>query len=260
MLLLPENIDITRYNFCHKRLPETLEGKRIVHLSDLHSRVFEGDRLYESVAKLRPDAVFMTGDMFHDEPSSIFGILPLMRRLPLLCPTFYICGNHEKELPERVLDSILSQLREYGVNVLENSRTEFCGADIVGFVPDDEYITHFPHRIKPMLPQYVSSCIGKRSERFTILLAHDPSRFMAYCRWGADMVFSGHVHGGAVRLPVVGGLFTPSWTFFPKYQSGIYVSGRTAMVVSRGLGRERISNPPEIILLCLHRKKSVSAD
>lgn len=252
MFLLPDNIDITRYRLRHPSMPAELSGKKLLHLSDLHSRVFPSDSLYNAVAAERPDVIVMTGDMFHDELATLGGIMPLMKRAAALCPCFFIFGNHEQRLPQAVCKELSEKLSGFGIRVLNNDSAELFGAKFYGFVPPVEYITHAPHPTKPLTARGISQEIGRRcAEDFTILLAHDPSRFTSYCKWGADLVFSGHVHGGAVRLPVIGGVFTPQRTFFPKYQCGIYTLGHTAMIVSRGLGRIRIANPPEIITVTM---------
>jgi len=82
--------------------------------------------------------------------------------------------------------------------------------------------------------------------------------FEAYERWGADIVFSGHVHGGVIRLPIIGGLLSPERRFFPKYTKGLYRLGKTVMAVTAGLGKFRINDPSEIMLLTLTNKKQPS--
>ena len=252
MFLMPENIGVTRFRLRHPRTSDALRGKKILHLSDLHSRVFPSDSLYDAVAAEHPDLIVMTGDMFHDDLAAISGIMPLMKASAELCPCYFIFGNHEQRLPAIVCDELEDKLKSFGVRVLNNGTEELFGARICGFVPPVEYITHAPHPTKPLTAKGISAELGRcPADDFTILLAHDPSRFTSYCKWGADLVFSGHVHGGAVRLPVIGGVFTPQRTFFPKYQCGIYTLGRTAMVVSRGLGRPRFANPPEIVTVTM---------
>ena len=92
-------------------------------------------------------------------------------------------------------------------------------------------------------------------EGYTILLSHRPESFRLYVHCGADLVFSGHAHGGQVRIPFVGGLVAPHQGFFPEYDSGLYREGGTSMLVSRGLGNSiiplRINNRPEIIVAIL---------
>ncbi|MDI9509764.1 MAG: hypothetical protein QM217_08140, partial [Bacillota bacterium] len=79
--------------------------------------------------------------------------------------------------------------------------------------------------------------------------------FKSYISWGADLVLSGHIHGGLIRIPFIGGLISPQIKLFPKYDGGLYVENDQYMVVSRGLGSHsfmpRILNPPEIILVSL---------
>ena len=72
---------------------------------------------------------------------------------------------------------------------------------------------------------------------------------------GADLVLSGHAHGGQVRLPGVGGLYALGQGFLPAYTSGLYQIGGTSLVVSRGLGNSlfplRVNNRPEVMLVKL---------
>ena len=95
---------------------------------------------------------------------------------------------------------------------------------------------------------------------FQILMAHNPDYFEDYVNWGADLVLSGHVHGGIMRLPVLGGVISPSYQIFPKYDAGIFSSGTGKMIISTGLGchsiKIRLFNPPEIDVITLKRKKA----
>ena len=79
--------------------------------------------------------------------------------------------------------------------------------------------------------------------------------FDAYEKYGADLILTGHIHGGLIRLPMIGGLFSPDRTFFPKYSAGMYESGESKLVVNRGLSRGvrgfRLFNRPEIISITL---------
>jgi len=82
-----------------------------------------------------------------------------------------------------------------------------------------------------------------------------PELFALYRACGVDLALCGHAHGGQIRLPLVGGLFAPHQGFFPKYTSGLYREGGSAMVVSRGLGESlfpvRLGNPPEVVTVTL---------
>ena len=100
------------------------------------------------------------------------------------------------------------------------------------------------------LRQYLGTC-----EENTVLLAHDPLCFPAYAEWGAGLTLSGHVHGGIVRIPGIGGLLSPERKFFPKYDKGKFRRGDSEMIVSGGLGKLRLFNPPEICLLTAGNSK-----
>jgi len=84
------------------------------------------------------------------------------------------------------------------------------------------------------------------------LIAHDPDYFPKYADWGADLVLSGHVHGGMVRVPFWGkGVVSPNVRLFPKYDGGEFTIGKSRMLLSRGLGMHtipiRLFNPGEIL-------------
>ena len=89
---------------------------------------------------------------------------------------------------------------------------------------------------------------------FNILMAHNPQWLDTYAEWGADLVFSGHNHGGAVRIPYLGGVFSPERTFFPKYDLGIFTKKNTTMIVSGGTGGIRLFNPPQLVVTELRSK------
>ena len=93
---------------------------------------------------------------------------------------------------------------------------------------------------------------------FNILLAHTPFPFINYAKWGADLIFSGHCHGGVIRIPKIGGLLSPERKFLPEYTKGVYANDKNEnsakMVVSAGLGKFRLQNPSEIILVTLRSK------
>ena len=97
-----------------------------------------------------------------------------------------------------------------------------------------------------------------RDRLYSVLLIHRPELLETYARAGMNLVFSGHAHGGQVRIPFVGGVIAPNQGFFPQYDGGLYTMGDTQLVLSRGLGNSlcplRVNNRPEIVLAELHGK------
>ena len=110
----------------------------------------------------------------------------------------------------------------------------------------------------------VAELIGKKQEEYTILLAHTPVYFEEYAKWGANLVCSGHVHGGIVILPFLGGVISTTYELFPKYDHGQFQIDNTKMVLSRGLGMHtiklRLFNKPEISVIKLLRFADESGD
>jgi hypothetical protein len=99
------------------------------------------------------------------------------------------------------------------------------------------------------------------STHFNILLSHRPEKFPMYVEAKYDLIFSGHAHGGQWRIPFIGGIYSPSQGFFPKYTNGKYIKENSTLIVSRGLGNSsfpiRINNPIELVLVTLKKETTL---
>ena len=109
-----------------------------------------------------------------------------------------------------------------------------------------------------MEPDYLQRLLGRPDPaRVSLLIAHNPDFFEAYAEWGADLVVSGHVHGGLMRLPVLGGVISPAIRLFPVYDGGEFKKDKAVMILGRGLGTHtlpiRIFNPGELVVIDLCR-------
>lgn len=243
-------------------LPMSFHGKRILHLSDLHKKRY-GDgfnNLINSCGFLEPDYIFFTGDLFSRDETELAPKLVLMERLMKIAPVYYILGNHEEDAPLRA-KVLCEALKKAGVKVLINRSERIYAGDehitVTGAaLPKEHYRSEkggYKTRLR-ITGELMRELAGKPEEdTVNILLSHDPLPFKAYAAWGADLVFAGHVHGGVIRLPGLGGLLSPERRFFPKYTKGVYRLGDAQMVVSAGLGKFRIMNPSQIVLVTLKR-------
>ena len=105
-------------------------------------------------------------------------------------------------------------------------------------------------RKKPTLEDMEEALGSAEKGVFNLLMAHNPMYFEAYKEWGADLTLSGHLHGGYLRLPLLGGIISPQCQIFPKYDRGLFEEKGRYMEVSAGLGNhlwfERVGNPAEI--------------
>lgn len=238
---------------------------KLVLLADLHNKSFGkgNERLLAAIREIEPDAVLTAGDMLTAERGADFtNALTLLERLSESCPVYYGMGNHEYRLglyPERypgMYEGYTAGLKKAGIEPLINETAYLpawniavCGAQI-----DRDYYRHFKRA--PMEPSYLQKLLGTPDrEKFQLLIAHNPVYFDAYADWGADLVVSGHVHGGIMRLPYLGGVLSPSLTLFPRYDGGIFRERGSAMILSRGLSSHtvpiRIFNPGELIVIDL---------
>ncbi len=137
------------------------------------------------------------------------------------------------------------------MRVLQNESVDLPEYNIrlTGLDLDLDYFAHF--RIRKMADGYLRRTLPDVDQgKCNILIAHNPDYFEDYAGWGAQLVLSGHVHGGIMRLPFVGGVIAPSYKFFPKYDGGVFRSGRSVMLLGRGLGSHtlpfRFFNPAEL--------------
>ncbi|SIT76069.1 metallophosphoesterase [Edaphobacillus lindanitolerans] len=255
-------LTVSRYTVADDRLPEAFDGLRIVQLSDVHDAVFGHGQadLVEAVRKERPDYIFITGDFVDSNRYDLEQSMAMIPGLTGITDVFYVTGNHEVATNE--VEAITDALSGAGVHVLRNEakvvgrdegRLAVAGIDDplmgVGEDGEDSYT-------EEALAEAVSAVPGGM---YTLLLAHRPEQFSSYAGAGMPLVFSGHAHGGQVRLPFIGGLVAPGQGWFPALTSGIHERHGSRLVISRGLGNSivpvRVFNPPEIVTVTLRKGK-----
>lgn len=237
-----------------------------VLLSDLHNKSYGADneRLAAAILRQKPDAVLVAGDMLVGQPGCSF--LPTLNLFEKLfeaqLPVYYANGNHEYRMriyPETygtMYEDYTGELKRLGVHLLENAKTGFekNGQRVVihGFELDKKYYRKLSQ--PPFEDRELLEALGEPDrEAYNILLAHNPVYFDHYARWGADLTVSGHLHGGIIRIPGIGGVITPQARLFPRYDAGHFNKGEHDLVVSRGLGTHtvnlRIFNPAELAVI-----------
>lgn len=255
------SIVTTQYNFSSDKVPKNFNGYKIVQLSDLHSKSFGNNQsdLVKKVKKVKPDLIVFTGDLIdsdrYDEKTS----LTLMEKLVQIAPVYYVTGNHEWWSGK--FNSLEDKLKDTGVQVMRNTVEEITiGNDKIQIIGiDDPAKVNEPYAERAIAEEDITNAIKglKEGVNFKILLSHRPELFSLYTQYEFDVVFSGHAHGGQVRIPFVGGLVAPNQGLFPKYSSGMHDVDNTTMIVNRGLGNSiiplRVFNRPEIVVVTLKR-------
>ena len=257
-------LEVTKYVVENKKVPKEFDGYNIVQISDLHSKLFgeNNKKLIQKIKSLNPDIVVVTGDLIDGENNNYNVALDFMKEISKLYRVYYIIGNHEqKSLIKKYKDEYkdyFNKLHKIDFVNLDNNKVEIVKGDsninLYGLtVPYSCYKYLFDNQETTSIDiDFLEEKLGKVDrEQFNILLAHTPFYFDEYEKWGADLTLCGHVHGGIVRLPIVGGLLSPDRKFFPKYDLGEYIKNKSTMIVSKGLGGSkvliRVNCKPEIV-------------
>ena len=215
------------------------EDFRFVFLSDLHNKQYgpENKRLLEAIDACRPDAILIGGDVLTASPGkSVEPAAKFVSGLAEKYLIYYANGNHEQRLdlyPETYGDMgprYEKLLTQAGIGRLVN-KVEYnqqYNTEVVGCQVDRRFYKRF--QTVPMDGEYLKEILPEKTEEmYTILLAHNPDYFQAYKAWGADLVLSGHAHGGQWRIPgLINGIYVPNQGLFPKYAGGEYRPGPAA--------------------------------
>ena len=248
------------------------EPVKFVLLTDLHDKEYgkENDYLIKAITEENPDAVLIAGDIMTARPQNKGGYkevaLELMKKLSGTYPVYYGLGNHEKKMDwnrkcfGNQYEPFMQKLKNSGVQILQDdfADLEKFHIRIYGLDLENEYYKRTGS--KAMEDDYLAHKFGAEDDGYyRMLLAHNPAYFDQYAKWSPDLVLSGHVHGGLVRLPFLGGVISPSLKIFPKYDGGIFTSGKATMILSRGLGFHSIEfrmwNQGELVVINIEPKK-----
>ena len=254
-------LELNAYTIRSSKLPQSFDGYRVAHISDLHNTQMGEDnkKLLEMLRDADTDMIAITGDLIDSRNTDVEVALRFVREAVKIAPCYYVTGNHEARVNE--YGELKTGMEAAGVIVLEDAKTEISMEDetitLIG-VNDPSYQTDYLFGDSETVMNTKLEELHTGSDGFTILLSHRPELFDTYVNHNIDVILSGHAHGGQFRLPFIGGLVAPNQGLFPEYDAGIYTEDNTNMLVSRGIGNSilpfRINNRPEVILIELQAK------
>ena len=216
----------------------------VVQVSDLHNQIFgiKQSYLLKQIKDTDPDIIVVTGDIVDSTHTSYTLALDFIEGAVEIAPVYYVSGNHENRLKGEKLDEFYSKMRDLGVIFVDDTYDETKEYIVAGIA--DSSLDGF------------DAYEAFDDSKPVIMLAHEPQYADLYKSLGADIVFTGHFHGGQIIIPGVGGLISPEFDILPKPYEGVYDHDGMTVVLSRGLGNSiapvRINNYPELVVVKLH--------
>lgn len=247
-----KHLVITTYTYESEKLGADLDGYRIVQISDLHNAEFgkENKKLLETIRSCSPDIIVITGDLVDSNHTNVERAVAFVNEAVKIAPVYYVTGNHEYWLEPSENEQMMQGILAAGACDLDDEAVRIEKGDssfmLAGL--DDQHLSD----------ETLKNLLQEQKNELSIVLAHEPQYLQNYANAGADLVLTGHAHGGQIRLPFVGGIVAPDQGFLPEYTSGKYNSTDTEMIVSRGLGNSiipvRLFNYPEVVCVELRCK------
>ena len=254
-------VELNEYTIQSESIPKSFDGYRIVQISDFHNAQIgkDNEKLISLIEKAEPDIIAITGDIVDWRRTDIELTKEFVLQIMKIAPCYYVSGNNESYITEKY--DVKNILADMGVTVLEDEtqHLEIEGEKILlAGVDDPAFSDNYSSADSvPIMQTKLEELMS--DDIYTVLLSHRPELFGVYCEYEADLVLSGHAHGGQFRIPFIGGLYAPDQGFFPEYDAGLYTDGKTNMIVSRGIGNSKIpirfNNRPEVIVIELEVDK-----
>lgn len=257
-----KHIQVNEREIISDRIPEAFAGYRIIHVSDFHNAWFgwKARKLLNKIRQADGDTILITGDIIDRRTPNLRRSKYFIRQVADILPTYYVTGNHEAHyrrwfnLKKYITESDMENLSFSSVKLVKDGDSiNIAGMPDPWFLGDEE-----DPDVHLYFERMLQQQVDRLPEGYTILMSHRPELFQIYSKYELDLVLSGHAHGGQVRLPYVGGLYSPHQGVLPKYTQGTHYRNKTTLSISRGLGNSRfpfrVFNRPEIVVITLKKK------
>lgn len=256
-------LKVTEYEIKTDKIVNTM---RICLIADLHDHRFgeKNTKLVKLIEEMAPDLILMDGDIINNNSADSTVATELISQLIKIAPVYYSLGNQEKGYIEAGTSELLSELSDAGAIVLEEAYTVLNINDneitLAGMYEYAFAMDGRGHMDKEQLESTRRQFLEdfQNQKNYKIMMSHRPDSFIfgeAADTWNIDLVLSGHLHGGQVVLPLLGGLYAGDQGFFPKYVSGVHhFNGVKSMIITVGLGSDReylprANNKPEVVII-----------
>jgi uncharacterized protein len=245
-LFEPNRLKISRVSVPIRRLPPSLDGLRIVLMSDFHLFPFTSADLIQQAIRqastLQPDLALFAGDFVYSEAEAAYELSPILAQLNPRLGSFAVFGNHDHV---KGAGTVQNALARSGIEMLNNRGIILSGFYLAGM-----------DSMAAGSPDVRAAFAAHRGNTPTLVLAHEPDTIDYYSQQAPiDLQLSGHSHGGQIRLPGIGPVILPLWG--RRYPRGLYQANDSRLFTSQGIGTVdlpvRINCPPEIAEITLTR-------
>jgi len=261
-----KRLKVKNYLLSGENIPQSLSGKRIALLCDTHcvSHGRDNIRLLDMLKKEDPDYIVISGDLINGRDSSELRYARhLLKNLnDMKVPVLYTFGNHEEKLRKnspRAYKRLRRIAAKYtiplnnGAYIPDREGFMFTGINL-------PLSLYHAHDRNGFLKRRTERILKDKDSKglYNILVAHDPEHFNEYSECGYDLCLTGHLHGGIICFPFLGGFISPRFQFFNKRAKGLFKTGKMNMIVSGGIGWHdvplRLFNRPEIVMIDFEHK------
>ena len=256
-MIINRNFSVSFYQITSEKVSDNI---RIVELSDLHNNEFGGNnsKLISKIESLHPDIIVYAGDMMNEQNSDYSVLFSLSDELSKIAPIYACYGNNELDQQLFYDDNFRTQLESHNVTLLSNEAMDVeiknTVIQLIAVSDNAEQFDVPTNNAKKFLNSL------QPTDNCRICLTHYPELFNdKLLNRDIDIAFTGHAHGGLIRIPHFGGLYSTGEGFLPRFTAGVVqVEDGAQVVVSRGLGESdetygiripRINNQPELVVV-----------
>ena len=240
---------VVNYEFTHPDVPEAFDGFRMAFISDLHYKSLLKEKglrkLVRLLNKQNADVLLMGGD-YQEGCEYVVSLFSALSEVRTAWGTYAVLGNNDYE---RCYDEIVNAMERYGIRLLEHK------VDTLYKEGQRMFIAGVRNPFD-LCSNGVSPTLPLSSDDFVVLLVHTPEYAENVSVENADLVLSGHTHGGQVRIMGM----TPAWrsSYGKRFLSGLaYNSMRIPVITTNGIGTSRfpvrIGAPAEIVVVTLYK-------
>ena len=239
-------LEVTRYSIESDKITSPV---KIALMADLHDDEIGKDNtlLISTLTEEKPDIILLCGDMILLTKDNHEAAYSAITQFAEIAPTYYSMGNHEwdiytrTDLTDRIAECGAVFLNdEYEIVSVGENRIKLCGYS--------DYYANPLTRKTHVLYKFLAG------DEYKILMCHMPEYYVNwFAGYDFELTVSGHVHGGQIRLPYLGGVYGPNQGLFPEYDKGLYNFSDNKLIVTAGLGNfvwvPRLNNPPELVII-----------